>query len=156
MAVLDALKACSLLKGFTDTGLQILAGVAADRTFPRGAPIFVENMVAESLFIIGQGKVSISVKGNNGEEISLAELGPGDSLGELALLQQGQRMCSAVALTMVNAVELRSSDFQRLLTQKPQACLKLLMAIVAQFSARLADNRDALRTLLPRGSSPRV
>ena len=92
MAVLDALKACSLLKGFTDTGLQILAGIASDRTFPRGAPLFVENMVAESLFIIGQGKVSISVKGNNGEEIPVGELGPGDSLGELALLQQGQRI----------------------------------------------------------------
>lgn len=113
-------------------------------------------MVAESLFIIGQGKVSISVKGNNGEEIPVGELGPGDSLGELALLQQGQRMCSAVALTLVTAVELRSSDFQRLLGQKPQACLKLLMAIVAQFSARLADNRETLRTLLPRGSLPRA
>jgi hypothetical protein len=30
------------------------------------------------------------------------------------------------------------------------------MAIVAQFSARLADNRETLRTLLPRGSLPRV
>jgi CRP/FNR family transcriptional regulator, cyclic AMP receptor protein len=156
MAAFDALKSCSLLKGFTDTGLQILAGIAAERTFPRGAPLFVENMVAESLFIIGQGKVSISVKGNNGEEIPVGELGPGDSLGELALLQQGQRMCSAVALTMVSALELRSSDFQRLLGQKPQACLKLLMAVVAQFSARLADNREALRTLIPRGSHPRV
>jgi CRP/FNR family transcriptional regulator, cyclic AMP receptor protein len=152
MAVIDALRSCALLKGFTDTGLQILAGIASERTFPRGAPLFVENMVAESLFIIGQGKVSISVKGNNGEEIQVGELGPGDSLGELALLQQGQRMCSAVALTMVSAAELRSSDFQRLLGQKPQACLKLLMAIVAQFSTRLADNRDALRTLLPRGT----
>jgi hypothetical protein len=30
------------------------------------------------------------------------------------------------------------------------------MAIVAQFSTRLADNREVLRTLLPRGSLPRV
>ena len=77
MAVLDALKSCALLKGFTDTGLQILAGIAAERTFPRGAPLFVENMVAESLFIIGEGRVSILVKGNNGEEIPVGELGPG-------------------------------------------------------------------------------
>ena len=156
MVVLDALRSCTLLKGFTDTGLQILAGIATERTFPRGAPLFVENMVAESLFIIGQGKVSILVKGNTGEEIPVGELGPGDSLGELALLQQGQRMCSAVAATLVSAVEVRSSDFQRLLGQKPQACLKLLMAIVGQFSTRLAENRDTLRTLLPRGSLPRV
>ena len=52
-------------------------------------------------------------------------------------MQQGQRLCSAMALTPVTAVELRSVDFQRLMTQKPQACLKLLMAIVSQFGARL-------------------
>ena len=50
----------------------------------------------------------------------------------------------------VTAVELRSVDFQRLMTQKPQACLKLLMAIVSQFGARLQANREAFKALLPR------
>ncbi len=47
-------------------------------------------------------------------------------------------------------MELRSADFQRLMTQKPQACLKLLMAIVSQFGARLQANREAFRALIPR------
>ena len=87
---------------------------------------------------------------NGAEELPLGELQRGDSLGELALVQQGQRLCSAMALTPVTAVELRSVDFQRLMTQKPQACLKLLMAIVSQFGARLQANREAFKALLPR------
>ena len=55
-----------------------------------------------------------------------------------------------MALTPVTAVELRSVDFQRLMTQKPQACLKLLMAIVSQFGARLQAYREAFKALLPR------
>jgi CRP/FNR family cyclic AMP-dependent transcriptional regulator len=109
----------------------------------------VENMVAESLFIIGEGRVGITVR-NGSEELPLGELQRGDSLGELALVQQGQRLCSALALTSVTAVELRSVDFQRLMTQKPQACLKLLMAIVSQFGARLQANRETFKALLPR------
>jgi CRP/FNR family cyclic AMP-dependent transcriptional regulator len=65
-------------------------------------------------------------------------------------VQQGQRLCSALALTSVTALELRSADFQRLMTQKPQACLKLLMAIVSQFGARLQANRETFRALLSR------
>jgi CRP/FNR family cyclic AMP-dependent transcriptional regulator len=145
----DALRACALFKGFTETGLQILAGIALERSYPRGAPLFVENMVAESLFIIAEGRVGITVH-NGLADLPLGELQRGDSLGELALVQQGQRLCTAVALTGVAAIELRSVDFQRLMTQKPQACLKLLMAIVSQFGARLQANREAFRALLPR------
>ena len=117
----DALRSCALFKGFTETGLQILAGIAVERTYPRGTPLFVENMLAESLFIIADGRVGITVR-NGADELPLGELQRGDSLGELALVQQGQRLCSAMALTPVTAVELRSVDFQRLMTQKPQAC----------------------------------
>ncbi len=145
----DALRTCALFKGFTETGLQILAGIAVERTYPRGAPLFVENMLAESLFIIADGRVGITVR-NGGDELALGELQRGDSLGELALVQQGQRLCSAMALTPVTAVELRSVDFQRLMTQKPQACLKLLMAIVSHFGARLQANRETFKALLPR------
>ena len=38
--------------------------------------------------------------------------------------------------------------FQRLLGQKPQACLKLLMNIVSDFGRTLQDNRDQLKSLL--------
>ena len=145
----DALRTCALFKGFTETGLQILAGISVERTYPRGTPLFVENMLAESLFIISDGRVGITVR-NGADELPLGELQRGDSLGELALVQQGQRLCSAMALTPVTAVELRSVDFQRLMTQKPQACLKLLMAIVSQFDARLQANREAFKALLPR------
>ena len=150
MPAVDTLKACPLFKGFTDTGLQILAGIATERAFPKGVPLFVENMIGESLFILAEGRVKISSKSPNGEDVFLGELGPGDYLGELALLQQSQRLCTATAMSGVSAVELRHADFQKLLAQKPQACLKLLMGIVTQFGAKVSENREAFKALLLR------
>lgn len=151
MAAVDTLKASPLFKGFTETGLQILAGIAHERAFPKGTPLFVENMLGDSAFILARGTVKLTAKNADGEEVPIGELGSGDYLGELALIQQSQRLCTATAASEVSAVELRHSDFQKLLAQKPQACLKLLMNVVSLFGRKVSDNREAFRALLPKG-----
>lgn len=143
-----ALKASPLFRGFTDTGLQIIAGISLERTFPQGVPLFVENAAADALLVLVSGRVKLASKAKSGEEVPLGELGPGDYLGELSLIQPGQRLCTATALTPVSALEIRHADFQKLLGSKPQACLKLLMAVVSLFGEKVADNRDALKALL--------
>lgn len=148
MPAVDAFKACALFKGFTDTGLQILAAIATERHFPQGVPLFVESMVGDSMLILSAGRVRLTSKNKAGEEIPVGEVQTGDFLGELALIQQGQRMCTATALTQVSAWEIRHADFQRLLGQKPQACIKLLMNIVSTFGQKVADNRDTFKLLL--------
>jgi CRP/FNR family transcriptional regulator, cyclic AMP receptor protein len=150
MAAIDVLRESPLLRGFSPTGLQILAGISHERRFPGGVPLFVENMISDSMLIIGEGRVRLSAKSAGGEEVSLGELQPGDSLGELALVSMGQRLCTATAATPVYAVEIRHQDFQKLMLQKPQACLKLLMGIVGAFGHKVQDNRDAFRALLSR------
>lgn len=150
MSTVDGLRTCPLFKGFTDTGLQILAGIATERMFPKGVPLFVENMVADSLLILVEGKVAVTAKNLDQQEVSLGTLEAGDYLGELSLIQQGQRMCTATAAAQVTALEFRHSDFQKLMAQKPQACLKLLMSICSTFGQKVTDNKDALRALLPR------
>ncbi|MFL5318975.1 MAG: cyclic nucleotide-binding domain-containing protein [Myxococcaceae bacterium] len=148
MPAVDVFKTCALFKGFTDTGLQILASISTERHFPQGVPLFVENMVGDSLLILSTGRVRLTSKNKTGEEIPVGDAGPGDFLGELALIQQGQRMCTATATAQVSAWEIRHQDFQRLLGQKPQACLKLLMNIVSAFGQKITDNKDTFKLLL--------
>ena len=148
MGVVEVLQTNGLFKGFTPPGVQIIAGIASERTFPPGSPIFVESMIADAMFVIAQGRVGLKAKTKAGAEVSLGELGAGEQIGELALIQPGQRMCTATALTSVTAIELRHADFQRLLAAKPQACVKLLMAIVSRFAQKVTENREALRSLL--------
>lgn len=151
MAALDpvaALKASPLFAGFTETGLTILAGISALKTFPPGTPLFVENMVSDSMLVIAEGKVALTSRDKAGTEHALGEIGPGDWLGELSLISPGQRMCTATAVSTVRAFELRQADFQKTLSLKPQACIKLLMSICTRFGQKVADNKDALRSLL--------
>jgi CRP-like cAMP-binding protein len=148
MAIADVLRGSALFRGFTETGIQILAGIAVERAFSAGSPIFVEEAVSDALIVIGDGQIRLSAKSASGEAVSMGEAGPGDALGALSLVSPARRMCSATAVSRVSAVEIRHADFQRLMGQKPQACLKLLMNVVSDFGQRLQENRDGLRALV--------
>jgi CRP/FNR family transcriptional regulator, cyclic AMP receptor protein len=151
MSLAETLHACSLFRDFSPTGLQIFAAVATEKSVPAGTPLFTENMVGESLFIVRAGTVRISRREGNGER-ELATVGPGEHLGELALLAKSVRLVSATAATPCDLVEISQRDFYRLQPQKPQACLKLALAIAADLAQKLAENRDTLAAL---GTAPR-
>ncbi len=149
MTAADVLRNCGLLTGFTSTGIQILAGICVPRNYPAGTLLFVEDMVSDSMLIVGEGRVALSAKGERGD-LPMGELGPGDWLGELSLINPGQRLCTAKAATAVTGFEIRQADFQKLVGTKPQACMKLLMAICTHFGLKVSANRDALRSLIVR------
>jgi CRP/FNR family transcriptional regulator, cyclic AMP receptor protein len=118
------------------------------RTFPVGTPIFVENMVADSLFLIQQGQVALSMKSSDGKDNPLVVLEAGQTFGELSLLIGGKRMVSATARTQCNLLELHRQEVSKLFSQKAQVGLKLMMVIVNQFGKRLAGCRPHLKTLI--------
>jgi CRP-like cAMP-binding protein len=135
-----------LFKGFTGIGLRLFAGIAQEKSIPAGTPLFVENMVGESLFIVKSGAVRITQRTESGEK-ELALVGPGEHLGGLALLGKTVRLVSAIAATPCEVLELANRDFQRLQPEKPQACLKLALAIAADLASRVGETRDILQKL---------
>jgi CRP/FNR family cyclic AMP-dependent transcriptional regulator len=146
MTVVEALQRSALFRDFTETGLKIFAAIAQEKVLPPGAPLFAENMVGESLFIVKAGTVRVTQRTSDGER-ELGLVGPGEHLGEMALLARSVRLVSAVAATPVEVVEIAHRDFVRLQPQKPQACLKLAIAIGADLAGRVAELRDQLRAL---------
>jgi CRP-like cAMP-binding protein len=149
MKVVEALQRCPLFKEFTETGVRIFATIAVEKSVEAGAPLFAEGMAGESLFIVVVGQVRVTQKDGKGER-ELAVLGPGEHLGALGLLARSTRLVSAVAATPCQVIELSQRDFGRLQPQKPQACLKLALAIAAELAGRVAENRELLRELTTR------
>jgi CRP-like cAMP-binding protein len=147
--VIEALQRCPLFKEFTETGLRIFATIAVEKVVEAGAPLFAEGMAGESLFIVTSGQVRITQKDGKGDR-ELGLLGPGEHLGALGLLARSTRLVSAVAAGPCEVIELAQRDFARLQPQKPQACLKLALAISAELAARAGENRDLLHELAGR------
>lgn len=151
MPDIQTLKSCALFSGLSEAGLIMMAKISRSRPISAQTPIFVENMVAESMYIVKNGIVQLSVHLQDGHEMLIDQLAPGDFFGEMSLLIGGRRMVTAAAKTDCELIEILRRDFVKLQNQKPQACLKLVLSIINQFAKKIAHCREPLGSLLLSG-----
>jgi CRP/FNR family transcriptional regulator, cyclic AMP receptor protein len=151
MTALDALARAPLFEGMSETGLRIFAGIATERTLEAGARLFAQGEAAEALYVVKSGGLRL-VAASGPLQKDVATLGPGESVGELALLASGVRLVSAAAAGPTEIVEIARRDFFRTAQEKPQACLKLSLLIAADLSRRIGASREALQDALARAA----
>ncbi|MBI5547216.1 MAG: cyclic nucleotide-binding domain-containing protein [Deltaproteobacteria bacterium] len=151
----EMLKRCVLFKDFTPVGLDILARIAKPRIVLAGKPLFIEGSASETLVIVVEGRFQVLVKGTDGRDTPLASLGPGEHLGDLSLLAAGRKathLVTVVAEADSRVVELSQGDFLALSKEKPQACMKLVLALASEVGRKTADAREPLKLLLSRAA----
>jgi CRP-like cAMP-binding protein len=94
--------------------LDRLAAKLQMRTFPRGVTIVRQGDLGASMFVLVDGKVTVSVHSRSGEE-RVATLGPGDIVGEMSLLTGARRYATVVASKQVTAVEIAKPALEEFL-----------------------------------------
>ena len=86
-----------MFRGLPKQTIDALAELAHRRHFEKGALIFSQGDPGDALYGIASGKIRILTSDDNGHEVFLNLLGPGDTFGEIALLDGLERTASAVA-----------------------------------------------------------
>ena len=130
----------SLLFGALDSGARReLAGHARRESFDNGEPIFHVGAPGQSMMVILNGTVRVSLPGPRGKGVILADLPAGELLGEVALLDGKERSADATALTRCELVVLERRDVVAFLEKRPDICLKLLELMCARL--RKSDQR---------------
>jgi len=97
--------------------------------YKAGDTIFNEHDRGDALYILEEGNVRIWVYDEDVKEVTLAQLKPGDFFGELAVLDRGERSSSATAVTDIHLHRLSSDDFQKFLTDHPDAAIDVICEI---------------------------
>lgn len=139
MAKIKPLKENELFKEFSDKEIATISQIVGEKAFPKGTPIFVENMLGESLFIIKSGSVEIRRNmGGLGDSL-VTTLGPGEFFGEMALFEGGPRLVSAKTQEDTELLIIAGDDYKALIEKEPLTCLKLFLAIIKVFTKRIHD-----------------
>jgi CRP-like cAMP-binding protein len=102
------------------TALRMLAIGSEQRNIARGDKLFTAGDEADSGFIVQRGAFRIADE--HGAEVVA---GPGDLIGELALLVAMARPSTATALEHSSVIRLARSLFQRVLESDPAAARRL-------------------------------
>jgi CRP-like cAMP-binding protein len=92
---------------------------ARPREFAKGAQLMEEGEAADYVLVIVEGQVTISVRDSDSRDRVIAERGPGDLIGEHAMLRTGRRSATVVAKTQVRVLDMKAEDFDEFLRTHP-------------------------------------
>jgi CRP/FNR family transcriptional regulator, cyclic AMP receptor protein len=114
------------LHTLTPAESDALEEMGEPRTYPPGAVIFEQGGTADCVLLVRAGHVRVAVRGGEGQEVVLAEGGPGELLGDLAGIDGQPRSASVTALEEVRGLVIPLRAFRGFLMDHPRAAISLL------------------------------
>jgi CRP-like cAMP-binding protein len=133
-----ALRASRLFDGLREETLQELSRELHAEVVPPGQMLIAEGEIAAHMFVVLSGEVEVLHKGDSDHDVRVALLGPGDWVGEMAILDVQPRSASVRALAPSALLRVTSTDVRRLLYERDAGQYALLvMNIARELSRRL-------------------
>ena len=149
----DKKKTLSETAVFRDMPVEMLdeiSRVVEDRVVPARSLVFKRGDPGDSFWVILSGKVRVFRSDDQGVEITLSELGSGQSFGEVALLTGEARSASVEALEETQTLVLTKAQFEQVLKSHPEVSL----TFIKQLSGWLKRDEQALETEARRMATP--
>jgi CRP-like cAMP-binding protein len=131
---LKHLAAVPMFQALSQKELTLVGKLAEDLKVDAGEALVHEGRREGEFYLIVEGKAKVTRKGR-----TVANLGPGDYFGELALLDPGPRNATVVAETPMEVLELGQREFASLLNEVPAISRKLLVGMARRL--HLSDGR---------------
>jgi CRP/FNR family transcriptional regulator, cyclic AMP receptor protein len=120
------LKKIPVFADLTEQELEHIAALAAEVSVPSGKELVREGDYSYDVLAIEEGTARVERDGGR-----LADLGPGDVVGEMGVLERSQRNATVIATSPMLLVTLTSWDIRRLTKTAPRA-VDHLREVVAQ------------------------
>src|SRR6201996_5877970 len=139
----NLLASTAIFRGCSPQAIDDLVRRIQVRTRPAETIVVAEGEPGDSLFVLAGGKVKVALFGENGRELMLSELKPGDFFGEMSLLDNRPRAANVVALEDTTLLVLSREAFVQHLKTNPQTALNLL----AEMTRRLRRADETIANL---------
>src|SRR6478609_2639139 len=140
---IEALEQIGIFDHLTADDRAELAKAIDAVSMKAGEVLFRAGDPGESLYIVCDGDMEISIRDRAGQKIVLNNAHAGEIFGELALLDRGARTASAVAVTDVELLELDRDDLLLMFQRAPEAALHFLavMGHMTRKADKLLESR---------------
>jgi CRP/FNR family cyclic AMP-dependent transcriptional regulator len=142
----QTLKAVPFFTRLSDRELDVVRAVASEKHYPKSAVVLTEGEMGDSLFMIQSGKVKVFIGDEDGREIILKILGPGDFFGEMSMIDKQPRSASVSTLEPAVFLVLTHTAFEKCVEQAPQIG-NMVMQVLAQ-RVREADRKIGTLALM--------
>jgi CRP-like cAMP-binding protein len=127
---IELLKNVPLFARCSAAELRRIATIADEVQLAEGTKLTRERDRGREFFVLLDGTAHVRKKGRK-----IATLGPGDFIGEIALLTQSPRTATVTAASPAQALVITARDFRSLLRDMPGIQLKVLQVLADRLAA---------------------
>ena len=122
-----------------ESQLSLLTSLVGRKTFPRATTIISAGDTTDSLFVIISGRLKVMMSDDEGREVILAILNPGEFFGEMGLIDDHPRSATVVALEACELLSLSKRDFKKCLEDNFELAMTVMRGLVRRL--READKK---------------
>ena len=126
---LSYIKRFNLLSGMSEQEMQRVAAMTRMTRHRRGDSIYLPGDFSGSIYFLKEGRIKITGLSEDGHEVLLDIIGPGDIFGEAGAIQETARTTAAQALEDALLCEIDRKDFVALLAMYPNMTLHVLKRV---------------------------
>jgi CRP/FNR family cyclic AMP-dependent transcriptional regulator len=134
---LDTLASIPLFSGLGHENLARLADQLCQQTVPAGRDIMRSEQPGEAVYVVQSGTLKIHAEQPDGRDVVLALLGPGQTVGEMSVVDREGRSASVTALEETHLLRMGRVEFLNALTTMPALAMNLMRILSSRL--RLAD-----------------
>jgi CRP/FNR family transcriptional regulator, cyclic AMP receptor protein len=143
---LEALRSVPLFASLDDHAAIELRRLLTSKQVASGTQLFHKGDSGDAMYLLESGRVRISIKDEDGHEVTLAELAQGDFFGEMALIDGRRRSADACVVDDARFAILSRDDFIAFVRSNPDVALEMMAAL----SDRLRRTDELLRSRVSR------
>lgn len=143
---IEAFKNISLFNRLSDDDLMILASHSSVKQYKKNTVVVNRGDETSSLYVILEGDLNAYVDDDEGKELILSKMGPGESFGELSLLSNASRSASVITTTPCKLAIISKSLFMECLTRNPNIACDIIQSLINRVH-NLTENVSSLALL---------
>jgi len=143
---LEALRSVPLFASLDDDAARDLRNLLSEKTVPQNTRLFRQGDTGDAMYLIESGRVLISIRVDDEQEVTLAELAQGDFFGEMSIIDGRQRSADAQVIEDSRLAVLSRNAFLSFVRKKPDVALEMLSAL----TDRLRRTDELLRSRVSR------
>ena len=130
----DLIRGIQIFSSLDEASIERLAGEFRERSFEPGQEIAHEGEGGQNFFVVEEGEADVTVHGEK-----VGTLKPGDSFGEIALVDKSARTATVTATTPMRAYGLPVWSFRPFAQEHPDVSWALLELLAERL--RTAEGR---------------
>lgn len=108
--------------------LKLIAEIAREEWYPQNTVIFHQGEDGNMMFVIVEGQLQV-LRTVDGIEQVLAQRGPGDFVGEMAIIESAPRSATLCAQTDIRVLAIDGETFKGILRERPDVSFAVLRSV---------------------------